>query len=67
MPRNTGHGSMKQELGSEHRQDHLGQAETVGTTGQTAFRGFSDSVGPVSDRVSGLVGTLRGFFRCSQA
>lgn len=41
-------------------------AETVGTSGQAAFRGVSDSVGPATERVSGLWGNLRGLFRRSQ-
>ena len=36
---------------------------TVGTSGTAAFRGVSDSVRPMGDRVSALFGRLRSFFR----
>lgn len=42
-------------------------AETVGTSGQAAFRGVSDTVAPVGERISGLFETMRGFFRRPQS
>ena len=41
-------------------------AGSVGTSGQAAFRGVSDSVAPLSERMSGFWENLRGLFRRSQ-